>query len=354
MFRIQAIVISMLGLLILNAESAGQGVKLQAVNQVEANVNGKVVTQYDIEESFRIDQIDVSALSETQLQQSYEGRLLQKVLDILTNEATEKAGVSVSEESILNRKTAFIDQTHGTEEAFQTFLTDQGISEEQFDTDFRRRQEAAAWLGITSGAGGGKLNRNLRPRFDLSVTPRAMRRYYKRHASDRFTVKNEAVIRVIQMYFIEGRTSRTAKPKVKTRMRGLKARLATKADFAVLAQKNSQHPSKDKGGLIGPIEMGQSEELPEEIEKLVFSEKYQPGDVIGPYELVNSFWLIRIEDRREARVVPFEEAQLEIKGILRQLKRQKAIRRVQLELVKEAYVSPERVKRNLERYLSRR
>ena len=326
---------------------SGVAAQLEGDNQVEAVVNDKVITRYDILQGIKKDGIQFEELPESERRLLFEQRLRDKVLEILRLEATKKAGVQLSPEALEENKQRYIESI-GTRAAFQDFLRQKGLTEQEFNDQFRRDQEAAAWLSVVSGVGvrGGRLNRTFRPRFDLTVTPRELREYYRKHKDDEFTLKDEAVVRVIQIYF--NRNRRGDRARKRQLMLGLKQKLATRADFAVLAKKHSEHVSKDAGGLIGKVEKGKGDLLVEPVEKAVFGPEARPGDVLGPIEFVNAFWLVRVEAKTEARVVPFEEAQQLIRLEIQQEKRAKATRRVLLELVKQAYVSPPRLKRRIE------
>jgi len=336
---------------ILSAVALGQNDD-KGVNRVEAVINGKAITHYDVRARLLKDEIAVDVLAESEKKKAYSEALMKMADEMLREEAALKSGIVLDPEQLRNRKQAEIDSKYGTRANFEDFLSSQGLTEAQFDTDFKKRQEMNAWLGVVSGRGGAKLNRNLRPLHDISVTPREMHVYYDLNKTKVFTLKDEVDVRVIQKYFKTG--ARGTKKRVKQSMMGLKAKLRTKADFAVLAQKNSDHISKDKGGLIQNIELQADETLPEPVEVAVFAEGVQPGQVIGPIEHVTSFWLVKVESRKHARVISFDEAQQRINNELRFSKMNKAIRLILRELLEESYISPPGFRRRLETYMGSR
>ncbi len=322
------------------------------VNRVEAIVNGKAITRFDVLKHLKEQEIDLDRLPEDEKERTYRGALLAMGELILREQAAKKSGIQRDPEVLQNRKRREIER-RGGRAGFETFLQSQGLSEDEFDTDFRRRQETAAWLGVVAGRGGAKLNRKLRPLIDATVSPKELRRFYDANLKTRFTLKDEASVRVIQVYFKKNR--RGDKARKLQLLKGLKVKVKrTRADFAVLAAKQSEHISADKGGLIVGIQKGESDVLPEPVEKAVFADGVKEGDILGPIENVSSLWLVKVEKRERARVVPFEEAQPVIEAELRNRKMQKAVRLVLRELVRDAYISPPRFRKDLERSLELR
>lgn len=330
--------------------------QIASSNHIEAVVNDKVVTYVDIMEEFREREIPYAEMSETEKEIEYEQMLVSTVLEILHQRAVKEAGVEISEEDLLNAQQAERErQGFASREAFATFLQAQGQTEDDWNREFRRDQETAAWLKVLSGSGAGgvkKLSRALRPRYNIAVSPREIRKFYNEKKKELYTLKDEAVVRVIQVYFSEAK--RGDKARKKQRMLGLKRKLETKADFKVLAAKHSDHVTKETGGLIGKVEKGEGDQLPEPVEEALFDESVKAGDIIGPISHVNSWWLIQCESCQQARVVPFTEAQAHARALLRSQKQRKAIKIIQLELVKRAHITPARLKRKIMAELSQR
>jgi parvulin-like peptidyl-prolyl isomerase len=332
--------------------AAGVCAQISSTNQVEAIVNDRVVTRFDVMEKFKEANIDLSELPKSEAKVLFQRQLDDMVLKILQDLAAEKSGIALRPEDIensLNRK----KEQFGGEEAFSKFLQDQGLSQRRYIEDFRRQQETAAWLRVVSGSGGGvkSLGRELRPLFDLTVTPRELRSYYVSRKDDEFTTKNQAKVRVVQKYF--RRSNRRDRRTQKQLVQSIKFKVRdTKADFAVLAAKNSEHPSAEKGGALDPLEP-QSDILPEPIMEAIFDPKNrQPGTLIGPIENVNAWWLIEVLEVTEAKTTPFKEAVPLIRSSIQRIKWNRALRGVLLDLVESSYVSPERLKSRLVTQLS--
>ncbi|MCB9833026.1 MAG: peptidyl-prolyl cis-trans isomerase [Planctomycetes bacterium] len=314
-------------------------------NEVLGVVNSKAITLYDILADLRKLEVDISKLSVSEQQRAIADTLTSKVLEIVKEEAAKRSGISLAEEDYVNIRNRTIEATFGGDAGFAEFLRDQGMTEEQWDTDFRRRQEQYAWLRVVSGRGGGKLSRDLRPLHDLTIRPKEMRDYYTKHLDSEFTFQDEAVVRVIQVYFSSG--PRSTEGRAKQLLEGLKRKLATKADFAVLAEKNSEHSTKSSGGLVGAVVKGKGAVLPEAVEEAIFAPGVNEGDVLGPIKNINSYWLVKVEKREEARVLDFAEAQDLIRQKLYTEKSNRVLIKIQLDLVKEAYITPPDLKRRV-------
>lgn len=77
--------------------------------------------------------------------------------------------------------------------------------------------------------------------------------------------------------------------------------------FEEAAKKYSTCPSKEKGGDLGYFSKGQ---MVPEFEKAAFEGEI--GKVIGPVQTQFGYHLIRVEDKKESTVVPFEQVQDQI------------------------------------------
>jgi parvulin-like peptidyl-prolyl isomerase len=98
--------------------------------------------------------------------------------------------------------------------------------------------------------------------------------------------------------------------------RNLAARARAGEDFAALARANSAAASRAAGGDLGRIARG---EMNPELEKEAFA--LAPGAVSEPIAVADGFRVLKLVERNEAGVVPFEEAKPEIVKRLGQTRR---------------------------------
>jgi peptidyl-prolyl cis-trans isomerase D len=94
----------------------------------------------------------------------------------------------------------------------------------------------------------------------------------------------------------------------RARMDKILERIRGGADFADVAMEMSEDPgTRDKGGDLGFFPRGR---MVPAFEKVAFS--LEPGEMSGVIRTPNGLHLIRVEERRAAMVVPFEEVRDEI------------------------------------------
>ncbi|MEZ6197385.1 MAG: peptidyl-prolyl cis-trans isomerase [Planctomycetota bacterium] len=331
----------------LGALAPSLAAQFDRTNQIEAVVNDKVVTRYDVLKDFDAKGINLDDIPLSEAKKEFEARLEVLVLEILKGEASEKAGISLRPEDIQNSLNRLIE-VRGGEEGFRQFLQDRGLSEKEYIEDFRRQQEAGAWLRVLAGSGGGvkSLGRNLRPLFDITVTPNELRSFYKSRKDSDFTFKDRSKVRVIQRYF-RG-SSAANKRSIRSSISTDRLKVTeTGADFGVIAARTSEHSSAEKQGDIGWIEADNSD-LPSAIVEEIFKpENRKAGTVIGPIENVSSFWLVEVTEIENARVRSFEDALPDLKAEVQRIKYNRAIAGVLLDVVDKSHITPAKLKRSL-------
>lgn len=99
----------------------------------------------------------------------------------------------------------------------------------------------------------------------------------------------------------------------------LKAIESGETAFEIAAQEHSNCPSGSKGGDLGMFGKGQ---MVKEFEDAAFSAEI--GQVVGPVKTQFGYHLIRVEEKNDAVVTPFEEAKAMIQRTLFQKKQNEA------------------------------
>ena len=163
------------------------------------------------------------------------------------------------------------------------------------------------------------------------VRPQEMRAYYDAHAAD-YHRKRAVHIRQIFLAF----TGFADKEPVRQRARDVLARLKKGEDFAALAKRYSQGPHAAEGGLWPEfIERGTGELRPE-VEKVVFR---LPVKGVSPLiETEIGCHIIKVDDLRPERQIPFTEVQEDISGVLQNQKHEARKREFIDKLWKNSYV----------------
>jgi peptidyl-prolyl cis-trans isomerase D len=92
------------------------------------------------------------------------------------------------------------------------------------------------------------------------------------------------------------------------RLEEIAARIDSAEEFAAAAKEYSEGPSAPSGGDLGWFPRGS---MVESFEKAAFDA--EPGSLVGPVRTQFGYHLIWVEDRQEAGVLPFEEAELDVR-----------------------------------------
>ncbi|MGV1098844.1 peptidylprolyl isomerase [Thiovibrio sp. JS02] len=109
--------------------------------------------------------------------------------------------------------------------------------------------------------------------------------------------------------------SKADKERKREKLAQIKKELKGGADFADLAKRFSEGPSKEQGGDLGFFARGQ---MVKPFEKAAFS--MMPGDVSDIVETEFGYHLIKLEEKRQAKTVSFDEAKAKITSYLAQEK----------------------------------
>jgi len=148
-------------------------------------------------------------------------------------------------------------------------------------------------------------------RFDEPESVHARHILIKTSASDNETVKNAK----------------------KTKIETIRKKLVDGGDFAKLAQENSECPSKSKGGDLGTFSKGR---MVKEFEDAAFSQKVNE---IGPVVSTQfGHHIIQVLEHKQATSKSLDEVKEQIKGILQQQAKNKAIKDYIESLKKQATI----------------
>ncbi|MDH4094785.1 MAG: peptidylprolyl isomerase [Betaproteobacteria bacterium] len=131
---------------------------------------------------------------------------------------------------------------------------------------------------------------------------RAARAYYDTHP-DQFTEPEQVRLSLI-LLAVAPSAPRAAWDQASAEAQRLHKRLQKGADFAELARAHSTDPSAQRGGDLGYLHRGM---LPELIEKQVL-DALQPGATSGPVVLLEGVAIVRLAERKPARLQPFDTA----------------------------------------------
>jgi parvulin-like peptidyl-prolyl isomerase len=149
------------------------------------------------------------------------------------------------------------------------------------------------------------VERKIKPR--VQITQADMREFYRRHADEEWiTQHSQARFRIIQV----NPTASGGRQQALDKIRALKDRADRGEDFEKLAsQTNDNRALLQKGGDVGWIQKGAY--ALEKVEEAVW--QTQPGQLTGIVEDRGGFYLAEVTAKKEGRVRPFEEQDVQDK-----------------------------------------
>jgi len=141
----------------------------------------------------------------------------------------------------------------------------------------------------------------------IDVNDAAVQAYYDENPKEFETPEQAQASHILIKPVADANDPNEAKATAKAKAEQLLAQLKDGADFAELAQANSDCPSAAKGGDLGLF--GRSQ-MVKPFEEAAFG--LQPGEMSDLVETKFGYHIIKVTDRKEARTRPFEEAKAEI------------------------------------------
>jgi len=151
--------------------------------------------------------------------------------------------------------------------------------------------------------------------------------YYDQNP-DRFTDPTEYRIRAI---FISSEDK--SEDDTRKKMADIDKKLAAGENMAALAEQYSEGPEKETQGDLGAFKEG---DLAEPLRKAV--ENITVGSMTSWIQMPNGWFRIKLEDRKESRLKPFEEVREEIENMLFNQEQQKRLREYLEELKNRSFI----------------
>ncbi len=145
------------------------------------------------------------------------------------------------------------------------------------------------------------------------VSPEEMNKYY---AANKDNYKQDAQVKARHILILADEKANPEEiKKAKAKIDKIYAKAKSGQDFAKLAKKYSEGPSKTKGGELGWFSKGS---MVKPFEEAAF--KLKKGEISEPVRTRFGFHVIKVEDTREAGQKSFDQVKSEIKNTLAQEK----------------------------------
>lgn len=143
----------------------------------------------------------------------------------------------------------------------------------------------------------------------VRVTPAQVREAYERQQA-RFTTPAQSKVRMIVLNAGSNEQEREAKRQEGVLIRG---KALSGDNFAELARERSEDTKASSGGDWGWID---TSILVKELQSAIAALK--PGEISGVIDAGGSFYLVKLEERRDTRVTPFEEVRPTLEDEIKQ------------------------------------
>lgn len=275
-------------------------------NDVAVSVDGNILKKAELEKKLKEklnafkDKIPTDKIKEARA--NIKKQLMNEFImqTLLTNEV-EKRKIVVTNKEI---KTT-MDQIKATlppDEKLETFMKENKISREYIA------------LGI-------KVNKMVKQEAGNKTKPsqKEISKFYDEN-KDKFIIPENAHVRHMLIAFAE-KDDDKIKAEKKVKIENLRKEVVDGADFAEVARKNSDCPSKENGGDLGVVRKGQ---MVKPFEDAVFSQELK---VVGPVVVTEyGYHIIQVLERNPQKTVALEEVKGKIASYLEQQKQEEVFK----------------------------
>lgn len=273
--------------------------------KVPAQVNGKTITYQELDNEFHArTRVPFEKVQDDPDAQKVRKQILEQLIDeeLLLREA-ERQKLRVTSEMVDDRFKN-IRGRFPSEEAFNQALSSRGIAAEKLRDNIHK----------------GLLRQQIIDQEVLqkvSVSPEESRSFFQEHKDD-YVQEEEVHARHI-LFRVAADASPEDDHKTKDRANAVLTKAKGGDDFAKLAQEFSEGPTKEKGGDLGYFGRGK---MVKPFDDAVFELKV--GQISDPVRTRFGYHIIKVEDRKEAKRLSYEEAKDQVR---RKVFEEKAIAR---------------------------
>ena len=283
----------------LRVSANSQVVKLDGYAAI---VNDKVITVGDVMEFIQPAEQQLVGLYtgselEAKRQEAFTNGLATLIDRSLIVAEFTKQGGTIPERLVNDRVNEFVYDRFGNDRAkFLTALSEQQITLE----DWRQQVKERLIISILRRQEVGDR---------VKVSPRLIRETYDARTEQ---YRTDEKIRLSMIMLNKGATARDAEVK-RTEAEKILEQLKNGEDFAGIAKASSEGIKAAEGGDMGWNKPG---DLRSELAAAVASLK--PGEISGIVETDEEFYILKLEDHKDAGMVPFEEVRQSIDDELKQ------------------------------------
>jgi len=264
----------------------------EVVDRIVAIINDSIITLSELNAAtaVAVDKLGIDAKN-GEKQQEIKGKILDSLIEQkLIKQASDRAGIEVSEREIDNAIEDVKAQNKMTQETLLLLLAQSGLTYNEYREQMKEQIRQVKYI-------------NKEFRSKISIHDEDVEDYYRQNL-DRFM--GPASYR-LNMIFI----SSADKEKLSVKAGVVAKALASGSDFRDVAGHYSEGPAAAMGGDLGYLRSG---ELNADIEKAARSLK--PNEVAGPIETADGIYYIQLVDAIPAKPRPLEAVRDEARGQL--------------------------------------
>jgi parvulin-like peptidyl-prolyl isomerase len=220
------------------------------------------------------------------------GQLIRTELEVAAaNRNLDKREQALADEATARFRRDLITQAGGSVERARAKAAAEGVDFDKMIEDKHREYQVQLLY-----------QKRIFPRVQVSAEE--MRRYYNQHLKQQFTQQDEAHFRVIR---IDGKKTGDIN-KAKEKIDDVRRRALGGEDFAKLASSINDDPNLMRAaGDVGSVQRGAFALEP--VEEAVW--KIQPGQITEPIKIGDSYYIARLEERKQGHVRPFEDREVQ-------------------------------------------
>jgi peptidyl-prolyl cis-trans isomerase C len=320
-----ALLFALTGLAMGAEKKAAKPIKAKAAatnsKDIAAKVNGVAITQTDIDRAVKI------LLAQSKMQQPVSGEIMKKaesaaMNQLISSELLYQAGLKQSDKKELDKQVeAQIAQRKAqfpSTAEYEKILKENNLTDK--DMTLLMRKEVVI-NQLLEKVVASKVN----------VTDAEVKKFYE---DNKEKFKNDESVKASHILIgVDAKATDADKKKAREKAEAIRKRILAGEDFAAVAKKDSTCPSAAQGGDLGFFPKGQ---MVPEFDKVAFSLK--PGEISEVVETKFGYHIIKVQEKKAAGTVSFEEAKKNIEGYLKSQKIQKGVGDYLDKLRKEAKV----------------
>jgi parvulin-like peptidyl-prolyl isomerase len=291
---------AVVALAVVTASISIQAADVQLIEEIVAKVNGDIITRGEIDRNRRTIEAELRAtqkdLTGPRLQQELRNRekdiLRERIDQLLLVQKGKELSVNVDQEFSKYQAELQRRFNQPDPEKFQAFVREQtGMPYEDFRNDWKNN-------AITQRVVREQVSKT------VNIPREELRKYYDEHKTD-FQRQERVFLRQI-LIATEGKDEGGVAAAEK-KAKDLVARAKKGERFPELARDNSDAPTAQQGGDMGPWEKGK---LREDIEAMVWD---KPRNFVSdPIKVPEGFLILRVDEHQKEGQAELEEVESEI------------------------------------------